>query len=162
MDLALISTHCRFTVSPPQVTKASSTFLSFVFAIMSHRDPSAGSSNDHLLNQRFSNHVPDTFCSVHRPFSSCLGSNPFFDSGFHTARGKGTGGTGVPEYSGFSSPAPRLDPFPPLDFGASWTQRSLQISKAISCLAHYPGRWPDGLISADWTLTRYGSTGAAR
>ena len=70
MDLALISTHCRFTVSPPQVTKASSTFLSFfVFAIMSHRDPGAGSSNDHLLNQRFSNHVPDTFCSVHRPFS---------------------------------------------------------------------------------------------
>ena len=41
------------------------------------------------------------------------------------------------------------DSFPPLDPGVSWTERRLQISKVISCLAHYPDTRPAGLISVD-------------
>ena len=113
-------------------------------------DPSAGSSNDHLLNQCFGNHVPDTFCScVPRPVTPGPGSNRVFDPGFSATRGKGAGGTCVLEHSGFSTSAPQLDPFPPLDLDSGRTRLSLQVSKAISCFARHPDRPLAGLISAD-------------
>ena len=113
-------------------------------------DPSAGSSNDHLLNQCFGNHVPDTFGScVPRPVTPGPGSNRVFDPGFSATRGKGAGGTCVLEHSGFSTSAPQLDPFPPLDLNTGRTRLSLQVSKAISCFARHPDRPPAGLISAD-------------
>ena len=51
-----------------------------------------------------------------------------------------------------STPALRLDTFPPMGLDASWTWRSLQVSKASSCFARfarYPDRRPTGLTSAD-------------
>ena len=82
-------------------------------------------------------------------FSPGPGGSRVFDPGCCATRGKGAGGTCVLEHSGFSTSAPRLDPFPPLDLDAGRTQLSLQVSNAISCFARYPNRRPARLISAD-------------
>ena len=73
------------------------------------------------------------------------GGKRTFDSEFCGAHGKGAGDMRSPVDPGFSAPWAQLDPLPPRD--ASWTQRCLQISKSISCLARYPDRRPTGLVS---------------